>query len=124
MVHSVWYMVYTSWYLNALEVSFILNLGILAFATYHVNQSGGSQAAVAYISVGIAFLIFVGIVIYHIYMRIKKAHQLRRIHENCQGRCEENGNLERQCEVIPNIVTHTEVSLSELRSPLDLLNTK
>ena len=116
--------VYTSWYLNALEVLFILNLGILAAATYHVNQSGGSQAAVAYISVGIAFLIFVGIVIYHIYMQIKKVNQLRRIHENCQGRCEENGNLEHQCEVIPNIVTHTEVSLSELRSPLDLLNTK
>ena len=117
-------MVYTSWYLNALEVSFILNLGILAAATYHVNQSGGSQAAVAYISVGIAFLIFVGIIIYHIHMRIKKVHQLRRTHENRQGRCEENGNLERQCDVIPNTVTHTEVSLSELRSPLDLLNTK
>ena len=40
--------VYKSWYLNALEVSFILNLGMLAVATYHVNQSGGSQAAVAY----------------------------------------------------------------------------
>ena len=98
-------MVYTSWYLNALEVSFILNLGILAFATYHVNQSGGSQAAVAYISVSIAFLIFVGIVIYHIYMQMKKVHQLRHIHENCQGRYEENGNLEHLCEVTPNIVT-------------------
>ena len=29
--------VYKSWYLNALEVLFILNLGILAVATYHVN---------------------------------------------------------------------------------------
>ena len=122
-------MVYTSWYLNALEVSFILNLGILAAATYHVNQSGGSQDAVAYISVGIAFLIFIGIVIYHIYMQIKKVeciqvYQLRHIHGNCQGRREGNGNLEHQCNVIPNIVTHTEVNLSELRSPLDLLNTK
>ena len=117
-------MVYTSWYLNALEVSFVLNLGILASATYHVNQSGGSQAAVVYISVGIAFLTFVGIVINHIYMRIKKVkcievYQLRHIHGNCQGRAEENGNLEYQCEVTPNVVTHTEVSLRELRSPLD-----
>ena len=63
--------VYKSWYLNALELSFILNLGMLAAATYHVNQSGGSQAAVVYTSVGIAFLTFVGIVIYHIYKRIK-----------------------------------------------------
>ena len=56
--------VYKSWYLNALELSFILNLGILAVATYHVSLSGGNQAAVAYISVGIAFFNFVGIIIY------------------------------------------------------------
>ena len=68
-------MVYKSWYLNALELSFFLNLGILAVATYHVNQSGGSQAAVAYISVGIAFLTFVGIVSYHIFWRIKSKMQ-------------------------------------------------
>ena len=64
--------VYKSWYLIVLEVSFIINLGILAVATYHasyVNQSGGSQAAVTYTSVGIAFLKFVGIVTYHIYIR-------------------------------------------------------
>ena len=39
-----------------IEPSFILNLGILAVATQHVKQSGGSQAAVAYTSVGLAFL--------------------------------------------------------------------
>ena len=60
--------IYKSWHLNALEVSFILNLGTLAVATYHMKLSGGSQAAVAYTSVGIAFLTFVGIVICHIYM--------------------------------------------------------
>ena len=59
--------VYKSWYLNALELSFTLNLGTFAVATYHVNQSGGSQAAIAYTSVGIAFFTFVGIVTYHIY---------------------------------------------------------
>ena len=125
-------MVYKSWWLNALELSFILNLGILAVATYHVNQSGGSQAAVAYTSVGIAFLTFVGIVTYHIYIRIKskvqyiqRGYQLLRRNGNCNGSCEEIGaNLEHQCEVTPNIVTHTEVSLRELRSPLDLLDTK
>ena len=41
-------MVYKKWYLNALELSFILNLGILAVATIYVKLSGGSQAAVAY----------------------------------------------------------------------------
>ena len=64
-----------SWYLNALGLSFILNFGILAAATYHVNQSGGSQAAVAYTSAGIAFLTFAAIVSYHIFQRIKSKMQ-------------------------------------------------
>ena len=49
--------------------------GILAVATIYVSQSGGSQAAVAYTSVGIAFLTFVGIVTYHIYIQIKSKVQ-------------------------------------------------
>ena len=101
-------MVYKSWYLNALELSFILNLGIFAVATYHAKLSGGSQAAVAYTSVGIAFLTFVGIVTYHIYLRIKS-----KVHNMCHhGKCE--NNLEHQCGVTPNNVTHTEVDLREL----------
>ena len=132
----VWFtlssVVYRSWYLNALEVSFILNLGILAVATYHVTFSGGSQAAVAYTSVGIAFLTFVGIVTYHIYIQIKskvqyiqRGYKLLHRNGNCNRRCEEDGaNLEHQCGVTPNIVTHTEINLRELRSPLDLLDTK
>ena len=70
-------MVYIVWYdlqklvPECFELLFILNLGILAVATYHVKLSGGSQAAVAYTSVGIAFLTFVGIVTNHIYLQIK-----------------------------------------------------
>ena len=121
-------MVYKSWYLNALELSFILNLSILAAATYHVKLSGGSQAAVACTSVGIAFFTFVGIVTYHISLQIKsKVQNILCHHEN--RKCHENrevdpGNLDHQCGVTPNIVTHTEVNLRELRSPLDLLDTK
>ena len=120
--------VYKNWYLNALEVSFILNLGILAAATYHVTLSGGSQNAVAYTSVGIAFLTFVGIVIYHIYIRIKskvqyiqRGNQLQ--HENNKCHIHKNNdnpeNLEHQPRAIPTV---TEVNLHELRSPLELLS--
>ena len=122
--------VYKNWYLNALEVSFILNLGILAVATLYVNQSGGSQAAVAYISVGIVFLTFAGIVIYHIYIRIKsKVQYIKRglqVQHQTNG-CQINnsngnpGNVCHQPRATP-AVTHTEVNLSELRSPLDLLS--
>ena len=121
-------MVYKKWCLNALEMSFILNLGTLAAATYHVKLSGGSQAAVVCTSVGIAFLTFVGIVTYHIYLKIKsKAQNILCHHENgrCHEKCEvDPGNLDHQCGVTPNIVTHTEVNLQDLRSPLDLLDTK
>ena len=122
-------MVYKCWYLNALELSFILNLGILAAATYHVNQSGGSQAAVAYTSVGIAFLTFVGIVVYHIFLRIKsrvrytqRGRQLlcvnNQLHEDTT-----NGPSGCQAGVTP-AVTYTVLDLQELRSPLDLLDNK
>ena len=121
--------VYKSSYLNAIEVSFILNLGMLAVATFYVTLSGGSQAAVAYTSVGIAFLTFVGIVIYHIYIRIKSKVQYIQHgdplqHENNCHRNNNNdnpGNLCHQPRATP-AVTRTEVNLHELRSPLDLLS--
>ena len=97
-----------------------------------MKLSGGSQGAVTYTSVGISFLTFVGIVTNHIYIRInskvqyiQRGHQLLHRNGNCHRRCEENGpNLEHQCEVTPNLVTHIEVNLQELRSPLNLLDTK
>ena len=61
--------IYKSRYINVLESSFILNLGLLASATYHVNQVGGNQKAVAYISVCVALTEFVGIIAYHIYLQ-------------------------------------------------------
>ena len=59
-------------FLDILEGSFIFNLGVLAAATHHVMQAGGNQAAVTYLSVSIAFTEFLGIVIYHIYLRAKR----------------------------------------------------
>ena len=63
--------VYRKWYLDVLEASFTFNLGILAAATYYVRGAGGSQAAVAYTSVGIAFATFTGIIVYHLYFQIR-----------------------------------------------------
>jgi len=63
--------VYRNWCLNALEGSFILNLMILAAATYHVKLSGGNQLAVGYTSVIIALVIFLGILAYHIFRQVR-----------------------------------------------------
>ena len=62
---------YKKWYLDLLEASFILNLGILAVATYHVRMTGGNQVAVGYTSAGVAFAKFIAIVLYHIYLQTK-----------------------------------------------------
>ena len=124
-------MVYKNIYLNALELSFILNLGVLAISTYHVNLSDGSQAAVGYSSVSVTFLTFVGIVSYHIFLRIKsKVQYIQRGRQLQHGKTQhhesdEKGHPEKlqhqHSTVIANPTT-TVVDLRELRSPLDLLD--
>ena len=63
--------VYRNWCLNVLEGSFVLNLIILAAATYHVNQSGGNQLAAGYTSVSITLVTFIGILAYHIFKQVR-----------------------------------------------------
>ena len=63
--------IYSKRFLDILEGSFILNLGMLAAATHHVMQTGGNQAAVTYLSVSIAFTEFLAIVVYHVYLQMK-----------------------------------------------------
>ena len=115
-------MVYTSWYLNALEVSFILNLSILAVTTYYLKQSSRRQAAVVYTSVGIAFLTFAGIITYHIYIRIKtKVQVMKRKWQEANKTCNVR-NIQHQFRNTPT-VTYSEVNLHELQSSFDLLHT-
>ena len=63
--------IYKTWSLGLLETSFITNLTILAVATLYIRLTGGSQNAVTFTSVGIAFTTFTGIVIYHSVQQIK-----------------------------------------------------
>ena len=64
--------IYQKWYLELLEASFFLNLGILAAGTYHIDLAGGNQAALVYLSVSIAFITFVTIAIVNGYLQLKK----------------------------------------------------
>ena len=63
--------VYVNWYIWLLEASFLLNLGILSVGTFYSNFSGGNQAIVTFISVGTAFVTFTGIILYHVFLRIR-----------------------------------------------------
>ena len=62
---------YRNWWLDALEGSFMLNLTILAAATYHVKLSKGNQLAVGYTSMSIALVTFITILIYHIFLQVR-----------------------------------------------------
>ena len=121
--------VYKSWCLNALELSFLLNLGVLAAGTYHVSLTAGDQAAITYTSVGVAFLTFVGIVAYHAYLRLKAwkpQFSLRNIMKGKERSCDENNEDNdaeyHQMQTWPQgAPTTTIVDLDELRSPLNLV---
>ena len=63
--------VYKNWCLDALEGSFMLNLIILAAATYHVKVSKGNQLAVGYISVSITLGTLIVILFYHIFQQVR-----------------------------------------------------
>ena len=76
--------VYRKQPLDILESSFFLNLGASAAATLYIKFQQGNQAAVFYISTGIAFSEFVGIVIYHLGRRI---HAWEKLQHTCFWKC-------------------------------------
>ena len=119
--------VYKSWCLNALELSFLLNLGVFAAVTQYVSLTAGDQAAITYTSVGVAFTTFVGIVAYHAYLRLKPwkpqctIWTTKEKDRTCDENIEENGTIEyHQLQTRPRVTT-TIVDLNDLRSPLNLI---
>ena len=63
--------VYVNHYINAIDVSYLLNIGVLASATLYVRSVGGRQDILAYTSLSIAFTTFLGILIYHVLTQIR-----------------------------------------------------
>ena len=62
---------YERFYIDVLEASFILNICILTTATFHVRKTQGNQVIVTYLSIGTAFVESIGIVMFHLWLRIK-----------------------------------------------------
>ena len=63
--------IYEAWILDLLEASYFLNLGVLAAGTYHVDQAGGNQTVLAFVSVGIAFATFIATAAVQAYKQFK-----------------------------------------------------
>ena len=75
--------VYKNWWLEVLESSFILNLGVMSAVTYKLQlencenrmgaslKLGGKNPSAAYVSLSIAFVTTIGIFTYHIYLQMQ-----------------------------------------------------
>ena len=63
--------IYKNQWIALLDALFLFNLVILSAGTYYCQRASGNQAAVGYTSLGVAFLIFAVILIYHVYMQVK-----------------------------------------------------
>jgi len=88
--------VYKNLHVDILEASFILNLGILAVATYYVKLAviPVSQSAVACTSVGIAFTTFIGVLLYHTYQQVWPKLQQRYVNKKIKSHRTEYISLE------------------------------
>ena len=110
--------VYEKWYNDFLESSFLLNLCILSIASSYVqsekSDSADKQLILSGVSVGIAFVHFLGIVAFHTYQRIRKLnlHVLQRMRERYSLKkvCDDKAYNEQSLEIISN----SSVSLREL----------
>ena len=66
--------VYVNHYINAIDASHLLNIGVLAAATFYVRSVGGRQEILVYTSLSIAFTTFLGILVYHVLTQLRDSH--------------------------------------------------
>ena len=114
--------VYKAKHLNMLEYSFLLNLGITSTASLYTTRTTKNQTAVIYTSVGIAFVTFCVIVLYHIVIRIKSHFQWITTQMNSlklrTNRQRQNQTQETDHTAHPPSNPQVPVTFIELREPL------
>ena len=107
--------IYRNRYFGILEVSFFLNLVLLATATNYIQAAGGNQAAVTLISLSIAFTTFAGIVIYHIFLQSRGTRMWLKVSSIYKSRfSKQSNNIKEEIESHEASVTTTYVELREL----------
>ena len=111
--------VYEKHWQNILEMSFILNLGTLAAARLYLSARNSS---LAHISVTIAFVTFVGIVLYHIFKRLNKLPKVAETIKKIKNRWKLITKRKKRNEVEENTSLElqelNESPVVELREPL------
>ena len=123
--------VYKNVCISTLENSFFLNLGVLAAGTYHIRVVGGNQGALVTTSVGIVFLEFCGITVFHCYqfvitpirkwyLKVRANYQSIDNAVQLQPLLNSDSSDDDLLEYMPrNEVTHSEIRLSQLREEQD-----
>ena len=123
---------YKKTYATILENVCFLNLGMLGIGTYHIRVVGGNQGALVTTSVGIAFLEFCVITIFHCYqfviIPIRQCYANVRANDRCIDNAvqlqpllnSDSSSDDDSLEYMPtNEVTHSEIRLSQLREEQD-----
>ena len=94
--------IYKNRWLDVLEASIMLNLGILTAATYYYKMhANGSPVYVSLTSLGVVFLTFIGIMAYHVHLTLKNTHYGRKVMLKVMvafGFCETLNELQRVCD--------------------------
>ena len=119
--------VYEKWYNDFLESSFLLNLFLLSVATIYVQSEKPStdkpqdiidnQVIVSTISVGIAFIFFIGIMAFHTCQQIKELDLFgffRSVHRRCRLCLKKKSNEMVDKEQSREMITKSSVCLREL----------
>ena len=78
-IHCLAHGIYTKWYLNVLEIAFLLNLVLLG---YVATASASEQLVSTSILLVISFLLFFGIILYHIHLRVKPKVDVETLQES------------------------------------------
>ena len=112
--------IYQKWYIGVLDISFTLNLGILAAAVGILPHE--NQKAMTFTSIGIAFATFIGIIIYHITLHIQNTQMWKTIGPKLVWKAHRCEKTEKDFEpeypnALPPSPTETVIDLNELREP-------
>ena len=108
--------VYKSWALNLLNYSFLLNLTILSAMSLYLLSTDIGIELIIYASTGIAFVLFIAIIIYHLIVKImnsKTVQKIIRFKKKVKEEIDMNADNQPNGVIENNTVTSTTIELGE-----------
>ena len=108
--------VYKQWQLSILEGCFLVNMAMFSCSALFIEAQGGQKDSLVCISLGIAFIFFLGITAYHVW---RKYRSFKRQQKNSISGYEDiDSNIQTQTQVPFPQQSYQEESVTDLREPL------